>query len=147
VCRVEPLWESIDWYMRRYLDERDVGALTLSHLYLLIGCSLPLWWLLASLTPVLTSRTIGSTPVVDSTSTSSSNSIAAPDDRVVVLRCTSSGDDAQAVLVAESLGFLQASVALCGFMSVGVADAVAAVVGVALGRRRCARVRSVVLQR
>lgn len=33
----------IELYCRPFLDERDSGALILTHIWLLIGCSLPLW--------------------------------------------------------------------------------------------------------
>ena len=103
VCRVEPLWRNIEWYMGRYHDDRDKGALTLSHLYLLIGCSLPLWWLLAAVTPKFNN-----------------------DDENTVTRCNQHWH----------LDFVQFAIGLCGLISVGVADAAAAVVGVTFGRKK-----------
>lgn len=35
---------AVDRYMTSFLDERDQGEVILSHLYLLIGCAIPVWW-------------------------------------------------------------------------------------------------------
>jgi len=98
--------------MGRYHDHRDVGALTLSHLYLLLGCAAPIWWLFGALGPRF--------------NTESGNG-------QLVSRC-GMPDDSVAPL--GSMAFLQAAIAVCGLVSVGVADATAAVVGVTMGRRR-----------
>lgn len=45
ILRIGPslLWLTIDKYMRQYLDQRDQGIFILSHLYLLLGCAVPVW--------------------------------------------------------------------------------------------------------
>ncbi|KAF0695177.1 Aste57867_13984 [Aphanomyces stellatus] len=40
---VPPFGRPIALFMRVYLDHRDEGRLVLSHIYLLLGCALPLW--------------------------------------------------------------------------------------------------------
>ena len=73
--------------MLSFTDERDIGAIVLSHFYLLVGCAIPLW---------LVPRSV----VVDN------------------------DNDAN---------YLPAS---AGILSVGVGDAVAAVVGTYFGQRK-----------
>lgn len=41
--KIAPLGEKIDGFMRSFTDERDVGSLILTHLYLLVGCAAPVW--------------------------------------------------------------------------------------------------------
>ena len=125
VCKVDPIWQSIEWYMGRYHDERDRGALTLSHLYLLLGCSLPLWWLLAVVTPRLDGCHEGTTCGVQTLRCCSEEP--GPVLRFFGLRDAGPGG---------SVAFLQAALAVCGLVTVGVADASAAVVGVIWGRHR-----------
>lgn len=43
VCRIPPLGKLIDSTFSEFLDEKDQGQLILTHFFLLIGCSLPLW--------------------------------------------------------------------------------------------------------
>jgi len=40
---VPPLGYSIDMFMKNFLDYRDSGPIILSHMYLLLGCALPIW--------------------------------------------------------------------------------------------------------
>lgn len=41
--RVPPVGILIDTFMSSFTDERDKGPIIVSHLYLLLGCALPLW--------------------------------------------------------------------------------------------------------
>ena len=41
--RVQPFAPFIESFVRPYTDERDKGALVLTHIYLLVGFALPLW--------------------------------------------------------------------------------------------------------
>ena len=41
--RVKPFGEMVHGYLAPFVDERDSGPLILTHVYLLIGCALPLW--------------------------------------------------------------------------------------------------------
>lgn len=111
--------------MGRYHDERDRGALTLSHLYLLLGCALPLWWLLAVFTPRLDGCREGTTCDVQTLRCCSEES--SPALHIFGLRGSGPGG---------SVAFLQAALAICGLVTVGVADALAAVFGVLWGRHR-----------
>jgi len=43
VRQIPPLGARIESVFERFRDEKDIGFLTLTHIYLLIGCSLPLW--------------------------------------------------------------------------------------------------------
>jgi len=38
-----PIGSSIDEFMKSFADEKDQGELILTHIYLLLGCALPLW--------------------------------------------------------------------------------------------------------
>ena len=40
---VWPLGEALEYYYSFLVDERDSGPVVLTHLYLLIGCTAPLW--------------------------------------------------------------------------------------------------------
>jgi len=42
-CEVAPLAAPLSAFLARFLDSRDGGTLVLTHLYLLLGCALPLW--------------------------------------------------------------------------------------------------------
>jgi dolichol kinase len=42
-CRVPPLGVWLHAFMRSYTDQRDEGVAILTHLYLLLGCALPVW--------------------------------------------------------------------------------------------------------
>ena len=42
-CRIPPLGVWLNTFMRSYTDSRDQGDAILTHLYLLVGCALPLW--------------------------------------------------------------------------------------------------------
>ena len=42
-CRMPPLGEWLHGFMRSYTDSRDEGVAILTHLYLLVGCALPVW--------------------------------------------------------------------------------------------------------
>lgn len=44
MLNVEPLGPVLNGYLWVFLDEQDTGDLILTPIYLLIGCSLPLWW-------------------------------------------------------------------------------------------------------
>jgi dolichol kinase len=43
--RLPPAWlvGGVHAYMTRYTDTRDAGAFVLTHIYLLLGCALPMW--------------------------------------------------------------------------------------------------------
>jgi len=41
--RVPPLGKSLHGFMSAYLDHRDDGPLILTHIYLLLGCAIPVW--------------------------------------------------------------------------------------------------------
>ncbi|XP_078681772.1 dolichol kinase-like [Branchiostoma floridae x Branchiostoma belcheri] len=41
--RIQPWGESLHTSLRVFVDEKDGGAAILTHIYLLLGCSLPLW--------------------------------------------------------------------------------------------------------
>ena len=42
-CRVPPFGVWLHTFMRSYTDSRDEGLAILTHLYLLVGCALPVW--------------------------------------------------------------------------------------------------------
>jgi dolichol kinase len=41
--RVPPLGEALHAFFTRFLDHRDAGPIILAHVYLLLGCAVPLW--------------------------------------------------------------------------------------------------------
>jgi dolichol kinase len=43
ISRVAPLGEILHQSLQVFLDEKDTGPVILSHIYLLLGCALPLW--------------------------------------------------------------------------------------------------------
>ncbi len=43
ILKLPPFGQRIDSIFEMFRDEKDKGILTLTHIYLLIGCSLPLW--------------------------------------------------------------------------------------------------------
>eukprot|EP00808_Paulinella_micropora_P023331 g15416.t1 len=43
IFRLPPFGPPIQRFYSRYLDDQDRGALVLTHLYLLLGCALPVW--------------------------------------------------------------------------------------------------------
>eukprot|EP00054_Salpingoeca_dolichothecata_P017596 m.106014 g.106014 ORF g.106014 m.106014 type:complete len:426 (+) comp22519_c0_seq1:245-1522(+) len=43
VSRLPPFDIPVEMFMSKFVDERDSGGLYVTHLYLLIGCSLPIW--------------------------------------------------------------------------------------------------------
>mmetsp|Transcript_31615 Transcript_31615/g.51013 ORF Transcript_31615/g.51013 Transcript_31615/m.51013 type:complete len:562 (+) Transcript_31615:107-1792(+) len=43
LARVQPLGPIIDSFMKSFIDHRDSGPLILTHLYLLLGCAIPVW--------------------------------------------------------------------------------------------------------
>jgi dolichol kinase len=43
IARVPPLGRAAHAYLRSYTDSRDEGTAILTHVYLLLGCALPLW--------------------------------------------------------------------------------------------------------
>lgn len=43
INRLPPLGALIDQVFRQFIDEKDAGLLTLTHIYLLVGFSLPIW--------------------------------------------------------------------------------------------------------
>ena len=43
IARVPPLGRTAHAYLRSYTDSRDEGTAILTHVYLLLGCALPLW--------------------------------------------------------------------------------------------------------
>lgn len=43
INRLPPLGAAIDQVFRQFIDEKDSGILTLTHIYLLVGFSLPIW--------------------------------------------------------------------------------------------------------
>ncbi|XP_053405946.1 dolichol kinase-like [Mercenaria mercenaria] len=44
VLKLQPFGPILDEYLWVFLDEQDTGDLILTPIYLLLGCSLPLWW-------------------------------------------------------------------------------------------------------
>lgn len=54
ICRVPPFGNWIHVFLRSYTDSRDEGTTILTHIYLLLGCALPLW-LYADI-PIFSSR-------------------------------------------------------------------------------------------
>lgn len=42
-CRVPPLGSFLNAFMRAYTDSRDEGIFILTHIYLLLGCAVPVW--------------------------------------------------------------------------------------------------------
>eukprot|EP01064_Diplonema_japonicum_P038606 TRINITY_DN940_c0_g1_i2.p1 TRINITY_DN940_c0_g1~~TRINITY_DN940_c0_g1_i2.p1 ORF type:complete len:489 (+),score=92.01 TRINITY_DN940_c0_g1_i2:34-1500(+) len=44
VAKVEPLASTVDEMFGVYIDEKDEGTAVLTHMYLLIGCALPVWY-------------------------------------------------------------------------------------------------------
>ena len=43
LLRVQPFGEAIHSAFQVFLDAKDAGSLVLTHIYLLLGCSIPLW--------------------------------------------------------------------------------------------------------
>jgi dolichol kinase len=43
IGQVKGVGEAIDAFMLRFLDERDAGLFRLTHVYLLMGCAIPVW--------------------------------------------------------------------------------------------------------
>lgn len=43
INRLPPLGKAIDRVFKQFIDEKDSGLLTLTHIYLLVGFSLPIW--------------------------------------------------------------------------------------------------------
>ncbi|KAI9021101.1 hypothetical protein DFJ74DRAFT_114087 [Hyaloraphidium curvatum] len=43
IGRIWPAGEVLDAFLKSFLDERDSGLMIVSHTYLLLGCSIPLW--------------------------------------------------------------------------------------------------------
>nr|CAG4638664.1 EOG090X0BFL [Cyclestheria hislopi] len=43
VCDIPPFGDVLRDRLRAFVDEKDQGCLILTHIYLLVGCSLPLW--------------------------------------------------------------------------------------------------------
>lgn len=43
INRLKPLGNVIDQIFKQFIDEKDSGILTLTHIYLLVGFSLPIW--------------------------------------------------------------------------------------------------------
>ena len=43
VCRVWPFFHALDACVSAFKDEQDAGLLTLTPMYLLLGCALPVW--------------------------------------------------------------------------------------------------------
>jgi len=43
VLRIPPLGDVIGRCFQIFIDDRDEGAVILTHIYLLVGCSCPLW--------------------------------------------------------------------------------------------------------
>jgi len=41
-----PFGSQLDSALQIFLDKQDAGCLVLTHIYLLLGCSLPLWFAL-----------------------------------------------------------------------------------------------------
>jgi dolichol kinase len=41
--KLYPLGEIIHKFMTTFIDQKDTGTAILSHIYLLIGCALPVW--------------------------------------------------------------------------------------------------------
>jgi len=56
VFRLPPIGTSLHRFMRGFVDARDSGPLFVTHIYLLIGCAIPVWMML-TLTPALSSFT------------------------------------------------------------------------------------------
>ena len=43
ICKLPPLGAILDDFMQPFLDPRDEGAAVLTHIYLLLGCAIPVW--------------------------------------------------------------------------------------------------------
>jgi len=46
MCRYAYFWpfgDTLNEYMSSFKDEKDVGNLVITHIYLLLGCAIPLW--------------------------------------------------------------------------------------------------------
>ncbi|XP_062556017.1 dolichol kinase [Armigeres subalbatus] len=43
VIHLEPIHSSLDTAVRNFIDEKDAGPVALTPIYLLVGCSLPMW--------------------------------------------------------------------------------------------------------
>jgi len=43
ICRVPPFGSWMHFFLRSYTDQRDEGTTILTHIYLLLGCAIPLW--------------------------------------------------------------------------------------------------------
>lgn len=43
INRLPPIGHAIDQVFKQFIDEKDSGILTLTHIYLLVGFSLPIW--------------------------------------------------------------------------------------------------------
>ncbi|GBG28068.1 Dolichol kinase [Hondaea fermentalgiana] len=43
ICRIPPFGAWIHAFLRNYTDSRDEGTTILTHIYLLLGCAIPLW--------------------------------------------------------------------------------------------------------
>ncbi|RKP27544.1 hypothetical protein SYNPS1DRAFT_12519 [Syncephalis pseudoplumigaleata] len=41
--RVPPLGAPLHGFLTRFLDHRDQGPIILAHIYLLLGCAIPIW--------------------------------------------------------------------------------------------------------
>jgi len=54
ICRVPPLGKWLHSYLRSYTDSRDEGTTILTHIYLLVGCALPLWLFRSTGNPLAT---------------------------------------------------------------------------------------------
>eukprot|EP00124_Ichthyophonus_hoferi_P003160 Ihof_evm6s259 gene=Ihof_evmTU6s259 len=42
-CEIEPVGKWLKPFMQQYADQRDQGPAILSHIYLLLGCAMPVW--------------------------------------------------------------------------------------------------------
>ena len=43
IGRIQPFGQAIHTAFQVFLDEKDAGGLVLTHIYLLLGCAVPLW--------------------------------------------------------------------------------------------------------
>jgi hypothetical protein len=43
VLKIAPFGSLLQEYLQVFTDERDEGLLILTHIYLLVGCTLPIW--------------------------------------------------------------------------------------------------------